>query len=383
MPFTAHPTNNYWQLPMAASQLGAGVGQGLGNLFAQHKQTKEEREGLQTAAELMTKQLAQDPQARETFGEDFLKSPGMSNSQLKSWVASMAGYLGTRVKERERNQTFEIDRMQAGSAVEANRAQAMREQGELNALQSNQQALEQFAAGVQRFRSAPTAALASGVADPRAGLTLSNLSRFAGQNPVGNPIGEQDLMDIAAQSRMMDPKVLAEFAKLTPGYRDKKQGEIIYEDIHGYDTPFINEPSSGRLIQVREKTDGPVPADFNVPEKLWNAYPGFMPAPTGKAGQMRYIPVPWGEKKPVYPFGTNAPASLVPTNIPADRPWYQFWGSRTNQTPSAVTATPTTTERGSSTVGQDMAAFAIRLKTLHPDWPRDKVIAETRKQFSP
>lgn len=78
-----------------------GLGDSIRGLFQNFMQAKEEQRGLDQVGQYMARQMQNDPDAVEQFGEDWAKYPSMSNTQKKALIGTSAAYLANKKSKAE------------------------------------------------------------------------------------------------------------------------------------------------------------------------------------------------------------------------------------------------------------------------------------------
>lgn len=195
--------------PQLWAQAWSEMGQGMADAIKQHRQLKEESEGLDMTSEMLKKQFQDDPTAYQKFGEEWSKWPGMSNTQKKAFLGGLGAYMGNQLKARDAQQ-----RAQEAALRMSGMAQEQERKLEEDA------ALRRFGSAMTQRQTEPNAPgnFMFAMQEAPLGVGMENIQRFAPQPGVRTPappMTGSEMANIGVQAGVMDPQVIQRFADLT------------------------------------------------------------------------------------------------------------------------------------------------------------------------
>jgi hypothetical protein len=293
--------------PQLWAQAFSEMGQNMADAIKQHGELKKEAQGLDFMGDLLKKHY---PDMANEFKDEWVKWPGMSNTQKKALIGGMGAFMGNKAKARETQLQQQEDALRmAGMA------------------QDQQRKLEEDAAlrrfgGAMNERMNPPNAVGSfigGMQEVPIGQGMDSIQQFADRNPAARipvPVSGSDVANIGVQAGVMDPKLLQGFADLnrqdyTPGtvedvpgapwlkfLRKGRTGGGDFSKVPEDPQKFAGQPSQSRRIRGMPgfwevtKPDGsrqivrePVvnPLDAALAANLAGSQPGAKPNPAKDA----------------------------------------------------------------------------------------------------
>jgi hypothetical protein len=191
--------------PQLWAQAFSEMGQGMADAIKQHGELKKEAQGLDFMGDLLKKHY---PDMANEFKDEWVKWPGMSNTQKKALIGGMGAFMGNKAKARETQLQQQEDALRmAGMAQDQQRkldedAALRRFGGAMNERMNPPNAVGSFIGGMQQVPI---------------GQGMDSIQQFADRNPAARipvPVSGSDTANIGVQAGVMDPQVLQRFADL-------------------------------------------------------------------------------------------------------------------------------------------------------------------------
>lgn len=227
-------------------------GDSIAGAVQQYFSDRKESQGLDTAIETLAKARADDPDFQKKFLPEFQKAGGMSLSQKRNLVGTVAGYMGQRFQEQQQAQTARFQQAQMDNYTADN------QRAEQAA--ADQRAGEEAAGTVVRnYLNAP--------------LPVTNRMGYALNSTTVAP---RHLPQVLRALQAMEPKALAGEDGLSAGQVANLEGGGRLIGVGGKGRPYFDPGNQEDAVDYGKGRPVTGPDGKEIPGYVW--------VPTSKGG---------------------------------------------------------------------------------------------------